>query len=155
MRKLSTLLIVIPAFTITAAAFAADVAVQAPAASTAAGQVASGGSPSQELGAAVNFANQAASAKDITTYHEQLQSVVTCLLGPQVAAFDPDSANPCRSMGSGVLKEIPQGADGTRPLADALDQVRTGMATIDMDTARSSAKKMLSDLQQAETAIKQ
>ncbi len=153
MRKLSALLVAMSAMTLTATALADD--IQAPAASTAPVQVAAGSSPAQELGAAVNFANQATSAKDITSIHEQLQSVVTCLLGPQVAAFDPDTGNPCRSLGTGVLKEIPQGSDGSRLLNDALDQVRAGMATIDMDTAHSSAKKMLSDLQGAETAIKQ
>lgn len=153
MRKLSSLLIALPAMTLAAAAFAVD--TPAPAASTDPNQAVSSGSPAQELGAAVNFASQATSAKDITSLHEQLQSVVTCLLGPQVAAFDPDTANPCRSMGTGVLKEIPQGSDESRLLNDALDQVRTGMATIDVDAAHSSAKKMLSDLQSAETAIKQ
>lgn len=153
MQRLSALLIALPATIFVATAFAVD--SPAPAASTAQGQVASSGSPAQELGAAVNFANQAASAKDITSFHEQLQSVVTCLLGPQVAAFDPDTGNPCRSMGTGVLKEIPQGSEGTRQLNDALEQIRTGMATIDVDAAHASAKKMLSDLQDAETAIKQ
>jgi hypothetical protein len=153
MRKFTVSLLAISSIGIAAAAFADTTAPT----SLGNGPTRGGynGFASQELDTAVTHADQAKSAKDISAVHEHLHEVLNCLVGPQGSGYDSGISNPCQRMGRGAVLDVEQGSDETRLINDAIDQAKSALNDQDVDSAKSTSKAVLNDLEQAENSLKQ
>jgi len=153
MRKLTTLLIAIPAMTLASVAFAVD--TSNPVSVAGAHKDGFDGFATQELDAARNSAEGARTSKDITGVHEHLQAVINCLVGPEGPGFVASINNPCSRMGHGAIKDVMQDSDESRLLNDALNEARDGLQSTSIDSAHSSAKDAFNDIDNAENSAKQ
>jgi hypothetical protein len=58
-------------------------------------------------------------------------------------------------MGRGAVLDVEQGSDETRLINAAIDQAKSALADQDVDSAKSTSKAILNDLEQAENSLKQ
>ncbi|HEY4128692.1 MAG TPA: hypothetical protein VGN70_11635 [Gammaproteobacteria bacterium] len=154
MRKLTISMLAVSSLGIAAAAFAADTTAPT---SLGNGPTKGGynGFADQELSTAVNHADQAKSAKDITAVHEHLHEVLNCLVGPAGTGFDTGTSNPCQRMGRGAVLDVQQGSDETRLINDAINQAKSALNDQNVSSAKSTSKTILNELEQAENSLKQ
>lgn len=109
----------------------------------------------QELTAAVNVADKASNAKDVTAIHENLRQVINCLAGPNGAGYDASIQDPCRRMGRGALVDITADSDEHRLVSQAFNEAKNGLAATNVDSAHDLASKALNDLENAKKDTEQ
>jgi hypothetical protein len=155
MRKSYSLAIAIPAILAASAAFA--VGSQAPSALTSQGgpKTSYNGFTDQELNTAKIHADHAASGKDLADIKEHLHHVINCLVGPNGPGFDSNVEDPCARMGKGALNDVTANSDEHRLLTQAFNEATNALTLNDVADAKSTAKKVLNDIENAETDTQQ
>ena len=154
MKKIHTVILAMSALV---AASALAVGTQAPTSLTHAGgpRTDYNGFTNQEISTAIDQANKAAAAKDVTGIHQNLREVINCLAGQGKPGYDPSIQDPCRRMGRGALVDVTMDSDEHRLLTQAFNEAKNGLAAQDVDSARDLAKKALNDLEDAQTDTQQ
>lgn len=149
MIKLSTSLLALLVMA-TASAFAAVAPAPAPNTGTADLTTSATGNTDQEVSAARDQAGQAATAKDVTAVHQDLQQVINCLAGHGGPGYDASIQDPCQGMGRGALLDVTAASDAHRLLSQAYSDAFEGLLARDAGAAQSQAKKALTDIEQAQ-----
>ncbi|HEY3644349.1 MAG TPA: hypothetical protein VGM16_03340 [Gammaproteobacteria bacterium] len=155
MKKFHTTVLAFASLTAAAAVYA--VGTQTPALNNTQGgpKATFNGYTGQEIDTAVQHADKAYAAKDITGVQENLRHVVNCLVGPQGPGYDASMDDPCKRMGNGALNDVPADSDEHRLLSQALDEAKNGLNQHNVSDARSLAKQALSDLEDAKNDVEQ
>lgn len=109
----------------------------------------------KELTAAVNAADKASNAKDVTAIHQNLREVINCLAGQGQPGYDPSIQDPCRRMGRGALVDLTADSDEHRLATQAFNEAKNGLAATTVDSARDLASKALNDLEDAQKDTEQ
>jgi hypothetical protein len=109
----------------------------------------------QELTAAVNSADKASNAKDVTAVHQNLREVINCLAGQGQPGYDASVQDPCRRMGRGALVDLTPDSDEHRLVTQAFNEAKNGLAANTVDSAHDLASKALNDLENAQKDTEQ
>ena len=109
----------------------------------------------RELTAAINSADKASNAKDVTAIHQNLREVLNCLAGQGQPGYDPSIQDPCRRMGRGALVDITPDSDEHRLVTQAFNEAKNGLSQTTVDSARDLASKALNDLENAQKDTEQ
>jgi hypothetical protein len=154
MRKSYSLAIAIPAILAASAAFAGT---QTPSALSSQGgpKTSYNGFTDQEINAAKIDADHAAGGKDLADIKEHLHNVINCLVGPGGPGFDSNVADPCARMGKGALNDVTLDSDEHRLLTQAFNEATNALTLSNVADAKSTAKKVLNDIENAETDTQQ
>ncbi len=99
----------------------------------------------QEWQGAALHASLAASSTSLDDVHMHVHHSINCLVGPKGAGFDPSQANPCASLGNGVLVD---GAASPKLKAaqQALAAGKQALAATTLEAARAAAARMQASL---------
>lgn len=91
----------------------------------------------QAIATAAQHAGLAGNGADLMAVHRHLHHTLNCLVGADGDGFDAEAGNPCAAAGAA----IPQTSDAERKmtLERIAAQVRTGIASADLDEARKAA----------------
>lgn len=119
------------------------------------GKTSYNGFTEQEISAAIEVANKASNAKDVTAIHQHLRELVNCLAGQGQPGYDASIQDPCRRMGHGALQDITPDSDEHRLVTQAFNEAKNGLAQQTVDSARDLASKALNDLEDAQTQVQQ
>lgn len=155
MRKIHSSILAVSALATASAAFAVGTQAPTPLNNPGGPKTSYNGYTDQELTAARAQADKAAAAKDVTGIHQQLREVINCLAGPGNAGYDASIDDPCKRMGHGALVDVTADSDEHRLLTQAFNEAKNGLAASDVGSAHSLAKKVLNDLENAQSDTQQ